>query len=527
MCSGASAQKAPLHQALSIISVFHLITLSPDTPRSPFMSEQTSESVAETQEPLPPFSFSKKPIRFVYNELGISQILHHQAPGENEPTPKPSLNNINYDEQIRAPRMSLASYYTHLPKARPEMASTDAVNEESKPYEPATFDLNATVRRNLAPLSRNSLLLLLDTYFPVKLQDESSTRSDLSSSEALASDLTVRLDLLKIQRALLNLLENTTSAERVSHSDYAARSAGHRTNGHLVDVRGPSLQHVYSLKKPLCTPAVLRPEPENELEKNADHDTSSPHSEIKEYPLQMPAHDEADDRAASQTMIEPSHDHWKPNSSLDHCTKCFDEFGSFFSPQRKRRHHCRFCGYLYCVKCLYKNREMVLSSSTANSPSKRSGSSSSNSSGYSVFLGSSSPSLASSEHASGVMMDARARLVVPIFCNLRLDPSSFANMRQRFKSCKVCKLCGQSYLKMVQAINMRVEKSQDVSVPYAFIENPYLKNNPEDAASTGALDGSFSSLGSEGPAHFTNNAQERRRSSLTNYVPLDWTWSSF
>lgn len=493
------------------------------------MSEQTVEFVAETLELLPPFLFSKKPIRSVYNSLGISQILLHHAPDENGPTSKPSLNNINYDEQIRAPRMTLASsHYTHLPKNRPDLAPADVDHEESKPYEPATFDLNAVTRRNLAPLSRNSLLLLLDAYFPSNLpQSGTSHRSGSSSSHTLASELTVRLDLLKIQRALLNLLENTTSTERGNHSDYAARSARHRANGHMVDARGASLQHVYSLKKPLCTPAVLRPPGESELENASEVDSSSPHSEIREYPFQMPVHDEAHDVSTCENSTEPTHEHWRPNSSLEHCTKCFDAFGSFFSPQRKRRHHCRFCGFLYCVNCLFKNKELVLSSSTVHSPSKRSSSSSSNSSGYSVFPSNTS-SPASSEHASGVMMDSKARLVVPIFTNLRQDQKSLVNMRQRFKSCKVCKLCGQNYLKLVQALNLRMEKTQDVSVPYAFIENPYSNTDPDSIMPGGALDSSVSSLCSEEAAHVAQSShQDRRRSSLANNVPLDWTWSSF
>ncbi|KAF3989844.1 hypothetical protein FT663_03370 [Candidozyma haemuli var. vulneris] len=503
------------------------------------MSEQTVESVAETPESLPPFSFSKKPIKSVYNSSGISSILHQQCPDQNGPTNKPSLNNINYDEQIRAPRMTSATHYTHSPgkaSPQPEVPSdllTSSDSPPSKPYEPATFDLNAPTRRNSVPLRHNSSSSLLDAYFPGQSSPQSGTSQKSESSESHAShhsqtsESTVRSDSSKIQRALLNLSENTTSAERVAHCEYAARSSRHRTNGHLVDARGPSLQHVYSLKKPLCTPAVLRPAPEPQPEEQSELDASSPESEIKEYPFQMPAHEDA----CLETLIEPTHDHWKPNSSSDHCTKCFDAFGNFFSPQRKRRHHCRFCGFLYCVNCLFKNKEMYSTSSTANSPSKRSGSSSSNSSGYSVFS-SITASSNSSEHASGVMMDAKARLVVPIFANLNQDQNNFANMRERFKSCKICKSCGLNYLRLVQALNSRIEKAADeVTVPYAFIENPYFNSNGTDGAVPGgALDSSFSSLGSEEAAHFTTNVHnntDRRRSSMGNNVPSDWTWSSF
>lgn len=506
------------------------------------MSEKASESVVEPQELLPPFSFSKKPIKSVYTSSGISSILLHHPNQQNNPqndesklSTKPLLNNINYDEQIRAPRMSLASHYTHLPQSpvpgpkhiSSEAGPSDSESPPQKPYTPATFDLNAKIRHNLLPLRHNSSLLLLDAYFPglslppVSQKSNSGESARLSRSQT--SELTVHLSQLKIQRALLNLNENTTSAERTAPCELATKQ---RSNGHLVDVIGPSLQHVYSLKKPLCTPAVLRPAQEPELSGHVEYDTSSPECEMKEYPFKMPAHDEP----SLETLIEPTREHWKPNHSTDHCTKCFDVFGNFFSPQRKRRHHCRFCGFLYCGDCLFKNAQLLSRSSTSiNSPSKRSGSSSSNSSGLSV-LSSISASLSSSENASGVMMDAKARLVVPIFANLSQDPISFESMRQRFKSCKICKSCGHNYLRLVQALNLRVERApEEVTVPYAFIENPFFDfSSKDEAVSGGTLDSSLSSISDINPTHFGPcPSRDRRRSSTGNNVPLDWTWSSF
>lgn len=498
------------------------------------MSEQVAEPACEAVEPLPPFSFSKKPIKAVYNESGISQILHQHCPDQKGPTSKPSLNNINYDEQIRAPRMTVPNHYTHLAQAEisePGKTPDEEVRPKSpeKPYMPATFDLNAPTRHNLLPLRRDSLLLLLDTYFPGLLlpnseksaSSESTAWSQTRTPELAGLTLKGLRDLLKIQRALLNLSENVTTAERVGPTEYPARRQ-RPSNGHLVDARGPSLRQVYSMKKPLCTPAVLRPASETQLAEHADLEALSPELNIKEYPFQMPAAEETH----PESLTEPTHAHWKPNNSSDYCTKCFEEFGNFFSPQRKRRHHCRFCGFLFCVDCLFKTRETDLSSSAAKSPAKRSGSGSSSLSGYSVFS-SITASLGSSEQATGVMMDGKARLVVPIFANLSQFQDDFGSMRQRFKVCKICKFCGVNYLRLVQALNLRVERAADeVTVPYAFIENPYLCSGGATPGST--FEGGFSNLGCDGAGpRFGQGLEARRRSSTGNNVPLDWTWSSF
>ncbi|GAV29678.1 hypothetical protein PMKS-003180 [Pichia membranifaciens] len=54
--------------------------------------------------------------------------------------------------------------------------------------------------------------------------------------------------------------------------------------------------------------------------------------------------------------IEPSHSHWKPNSSTSSCEKCHDNFNVI-----KRKHHCRHCGKIFCSKCLqhYSNLNLL------------------------------------------------------------------------------------------------------------------------------------------------------------------------
>lgn len=54
--------------------------------------------------------------------------------------------------------------------------------------------------------------------------------------------------------------------------------------------------------------------------------------------------------------IEPSHSHWKPNSSKNSCENCNDTFNLI-----KRKHHCRHCGGIFCSKCLqhYSNLNLL------------------------------------------------------------------------------------------------------------------------------------------------------------------------
>ncbi|MDP2438631.1 MAG: FYVE zinc finger domain-containing protein [archaeon] len=45
-------------------------------------------------------------------------------------------------------------------------------------------------------------------------------------------------------------------------------------------------------------------------------------------------------------LIDPGHPHWVTDDSSDVCYKCKEEFSLI-----NRRHHCRFCGQLFCGNC--------------------------------------------------------------------------------------------------------------------------------------------------------------------------------
>lgn len=470
-----------------------------------------------TTEELPPFSFSKKPIKNVFPTPVMPSILHQHSPNKNKPELKPLLNNINYDEQIRAPRMSAATHYTYKPElprpftdqisqtstlssaelsetdpplARRVLTETAATTVQSTRYTPATADLSVPTRRNSAPPKSAGLVASALLTYAMPNLDYGTPESPILQEQQ------------KLLRALDNLNNNTTTAEREAHDAPDERGRPARNRGHMN--HGPGLQQVYELKKPLCTPAVLRP-PEEAVAPESEPLT--PILQMHEYPFQLPVAEESE-----AAPVEPTHEHWKPNNSTDHCMKCFDIFGTFFSPQRKRRHHCRFCGLLFCLSCMYKNREVYYFAAPEEKQAPRTNSGSSTASGFSVMLNVSAAS--NDDYVSGVMMDARARLVIPIFHNL--NGVSVLELHLRFKFCKMCKMCGQNYLRLVGALNLQVMRAgDDISTPYVFIENPYLT-----AYAAGSLLGLHANVSrSEMPA-------PERRSSIVN-VPSDWTWSSF
>lgn len=568
-----------------------------------------------TVEELPPFSFLKKPIKSIFAPSAISSILNKTSP-DKRPQTKATFNNINYDEQIRAPRMSGVNNYTYEPESpRPftdrkslTLSRSDshelvimlaqknddeaaATAETTSQYFPATADLNQPTRRNLEPIKVASGLItsavltyVSNRYFEqpqhtdindnqlnhnvhakVMRRDSEASKngrndtakengimqgygkmhrivkngdshgvgkigvakiggSELSmlDTESVSDslDTTVLMDRLKLMRAIQNLNSNTMTAERTEFKD----GLGGRVRSPSMNSRGPGVQQVYNLKKPLSTPAVLRP---TSREEDVDMDMNpalepeelSALVHIAKYPFQLP---ESYDINAQQ---EPTHDHWMPNHALDHCMRCFGVFGNFFTPQRKRRHHCRFCGMLFCQDCLYKSMEMhyfQITTPEETSPQNSSVEGLVKTTSHRAYSGSSNGSSTTSnivsglldEAVSGVMMDSKARFVVPLFPNL-VGGTGTLMLHPRFKQCKTCKTCGSNYQKLVSAINQRLRTSKDSEAPYVFIENPYTS-----ATYVGAQVHSTVS-------RIDKDRREERRGSLVNNVPSDWTWSSF
>lgn len=289
-------------------------------------------------EELPPFLFTKKPIESpIHPHLAISDILpkppsppftvNHEKPDSLATSPA-IFETVDFDQQIRAPRMTLATHYVYGNQEKSSSQQLkDSLNDKpvlNKEYFPASVDLSQPTRRFSAPsdldLANSPSKEMLNYTINNHMYDNRRSQEQ----QALV-------------RALDNLSKNTTSTERTPET-------------------GPSVQQLYKQKKPMSIPAVLRA---NDSSSSSRSSPSSPYMTLKSALLN-------DDSLAPSTpkgahtpkhAEEPTHDHWKPNSYASYCIKCFDTFGTFFTPQRKRRHHCRFCGFIFCYNCLYNGND--------------------------------------------------------------------------------------------------------------------------------------------------------------------------
>ncbi|OBA19725.1 hypothetical protein METBIDRAFT_45193 [Metschnikowia bicuspidata var. bicuspidata NRRL YB-4993] len=444
---------------------------------------------------LPPFSFSKRPIISTMATSAIPHNIDRALLNVLKPADVPTFNNVNYDDRIRAPRMSLATHYTYKPELpRPESSEHNVDgssqagpttpgcgNEDAQlEYRPATADLNQPTRRNLEPIKQKwgilvstGNILSLDTVeYPEIYGTAAKFRS---GSGALPG--TTPLMQQKLVRAIENLDANTTLEERAAHAERAnsfCKPASGRNRVYMPS-SGPAIQQVYTQKKPLCLPAVLRPPQEIDKINEEDflHDLSADEgsfeAKLGEFPFEMPQ-----DATLQNSRAEPTHEHWAPNSSSDHCMNCFEVFRGFFNPQRRGRHHCRFCGLLYCHNCLYKSRE----------------------------------AFQIAPPAADTQTQLRAN-------------SGSSNSSSKFKLCKVCKTCGNNSLRLLYLLNQRSRAKNDIDTPYVFIDNPYI--GASHALQAHPLYDLKSRATRPG---FKNEGGSERRASY-NHVPSDWTWSSF
>lgn len=427
---------------------------------------QTPETNQETNQELPAFSFSKKPIdHYIKRHSHISDILPNDV---NNKTlinnTQDQYNDIDYNEQIRAPRINFKNSNNSLSGLmRSEaksgsitISSSDSTNRhnsvDNSGYIPANFDLTKTI--NGFATSNDDLYDQNYTYNNPNETTPSQLDLQLQSQHNESNDNL---------KAIKNLNDNLTSEERKVGSNSNSNSS---TN----------LKQVYKLKRPLSIPAVLRPN-------NIDQDNSPAISNSNANSNKTSIDNSLDDNLSCNNLsfkinddysavapgnlesnfepIEPTHSHWKPNDFTNYCMKCFTDFGNFFN--RKRRHHCRFCGFIVCSNCLININDENFNNL--------------------------------------IYLDKGSRFVIPIFknlINLNLSVKSLANY---FKLCKICKNCGEHYLDLLYNLN---NLNSNLNLPFVFIENPYLNKND---------------------LVIKNN--DRLNSIPNTNVPTDWTWSSF
>lgn len=539
------------------------------------------------------FSFKKKPVEKYVNNSNVHSVISDIIPrsssrpitsnnqtngtdGENE-----AHNNVNYDEQIRAPRMSsvsrsfkdkggdnyepfgegsLTTEAKGLWKVQ-EDRDDERVLEDS--YTPANFDLSQPTRRFSIPYEVASgapdttiLSYTTDNYIYERNRSVSSSNSNSSTKSNTNTNLKdLNLDMLlvasaveglqqaNLTKALDNLSSNVTSQER--NDVLITNCIKHRPQtsaGHLSEVEGTVLQQVYRLKKPLCTPAVLRPQNVSSISTAlspylAGSAETSPRK--MSYSISIDCDATSSPHCESRQPSEPTHTHWKPNSYTSSCMKCFEVFGNFFSPQRRRRHHCRFCGQIFCFKCLWQKRNADHGIDSNIIVSVKDGG-----------------------LDGTTLLDTKARFVIPIYANLQTS-SNVQTLTDLFRNCKVCKDCGHNYYMLVTNINANLTRFltenniKNFKLPCIFIENSYANTtNPlhqtdhHDIKQDVAKDESDSNnANSTHTVYTTTTAPNRAKSSATDAsindnstdasitdplrkssvasVPSDWTWSSF
>lgn len=547
------------------------------------------------------FSFKKKPLENYINNSNVRSVISDMIPqSSSRPTssnidPRATdftrkleghegYNNINYDEQIRAPRMSSVtqsfkdkeedkdnSFVTDTP--RMEEGGLWSVQEDTRDkeelddsYIPANFDLSQPTRRfssacDVASDVPDTTILSYTTNNYIYERNRSISSSHSNSNNTSNSNTNTNLKGLNLEmllvaspddeleqsnlvRALNNLKKNMTSRERSEGMKTSRiKHRPHASASHLSDVNGTDLQQVYRLKKPLCIPAVLRPQslspPSSLLSPTLPCSAESSPKKMN-YSISFDCQ-ALPGNVEKRQPAEPTHTHWKPNSFTSYCMKCFEPFGNFFIPQCRRRHHCRFCGQIFCYDCLWqKNQVEKEEDSNPFIPIK----------GVDV--------------KSATVLDAQARFVIPIYLNLHAN-SKIQSLTDLYRNCKVCKDCGYNYHMLVTSINSNLSHFleenhiKNFTRPVIFIENSYVKNSSpphrshhdltqrnmsehasietdansthpdaHDASATATICASSSTSAdpSTDTVNETSTTDPLRKSSIAS-VPSDWTWSSF
>lgn len=390
-----------------------------------------------------------------------------------------NYNNINYDEQIRAPRFNLFNQvnlsgdhiqrsYSFSYKEDDKKDNEDDKEDPQAPqsvYVPANFDLN-------------------NYTYSGSIVDDTVFTSNKNTN---------------LNEAINNLNENLTTFEREDHDDSNLLISG------TQDLEAPKkfVKPVYQYRRPLSVPAVLRPPQDAGITSSLTSSNDSSGTSLTTS-LSNSVKIDLDNLNQKDTMellmnlenleeriepVEPTHEHWKPNKFTNCCMKCFKNFGNFFN--MKRRHHCRFCGFLICSNCLFE-------ASHNNETNVTSG----------------SESIFNPRNINLIYLDSKARFVIPIFKNLNFLNINIDSLNKIFKLSKICKNCGEYYLNLLFNLNNLgnptafgevdselIRNLNELNLPFVIIENPFITKKLTKS-----------------------DISERKNSFVTS---TDWNWSSF
>ncbi|KAK6863463.1 Glutamine sensor PIB2, partial [Candida tropicalis] len=325
--------------------------------------------------------------------------------------PEPEIVNFDYNEQIRFPRLN--NHYTYNKNKTSfssdedksviqdlNLTAVSTLQEEvheqqgSEEYQPALFDLNQPCRRYSVPTQLNGSpdeqLLQEYTENNKIYQKQIEKDSELQSEMQTINDSQIR-----------PRIKNRTSFPKLKDID------SHK-----------KLKQLYQFKKPLLTPAVLRPTATNEEEETPEP-PSLPSTSL--YTITKPRKEDS----LPACNIEPVRSHWKPDNITSNCMWCFKPFHNALVSiicDGPKRHHCRFCGLIYCSDCLTQDK---------------------------------------------VLIDEGARLIIPITSKNPSIPN--------YKDFKICKKCGITYNNLSKELNNVPTISS-----FVMIENPYLRHDPNE-----------------------------------------------
>ncbi|ODV84411.1 hypothetical protein CANARDRAFT_29266 [[Candida] arabinofermentans NRRL YB-2248] len=207
--------------------------------------------------------------------------------------------------------------------------------------------------------------------------------------------------------------------------------------------------------------------------------------------------------------VEPSHSHWKPNSSASQCHACGVKFNMI-----KRKHHCRHCGLIFCYSCLSNKANLNL---LAKFEKPKITYHHHNHHHHNLIqqqqqqqldqiIVSNSNSISTSQKSDG------SQQLEPIMSNSTTHSTSTQSSGTYCKLSKVCPTCYQDYLMFLQN-GYEYEVGDNEFGDLGYNKGGDQNNNDRRRSSVGL---GRDRLGSEGGS-----------GKIGVIVPNDWTWSSF
>lgn len=255
----------------------------------------------------------------------------------------------DYDEKIRAPRMSVMNVYkSHRSK---DSSLTDSLNDLNtsstssqqiaSSYQPAEFELNKQNDDETVP----SFLTQ-----PYTFRRKSAASSGASSGVSPGRSISVPPSIPKSKSTL------SISKQRQYQLQKRPSLKGLATTGHLRQINEPSPlpNYVPPVLRAIDRKTLVNPEEKRKISKfkksSSDfsllEETLSSASTTKHSSTSLFGRD---------SKLEPSHACWKPNDSANYCAGCGCKFNLL-----RRKHHCRRCGYIFCFNCLQKRANLNL-----------------------------------------------------------------------------------------------------------------------------------------------------------------------